>query len=306
MTEDNVPIDTIDYLMIKWKKLASWESPKTSAATVGIVTLIYWYLNWTDATTTNLILSAILYIYLSSTFAQTIWPEIRSDDQSNSQVHGNEDEVSVSEISFMIEGTKNYYTVLKDLRSDSPGLFCVFTCGFLMLLGYAGTYFTILPLMYAITICGLVMPVALRKSPWMVQQIVKYSYVVGHAVEEIRKKQIHIVWIDYFKQYLNQIMDKTSSWFHVIKQKTIIRKNLDKNVGEQEGNELKENDGDLQNKEVEERAEHTMTNKEDEENVEDQIVKQVDETSEDVLEKIDNNNSIEQQQDQQNVSANSN
>merc|ERR1719167_864943 len=101
-------------------------------------------------------------------------------------------------------------------------------------------------------------------------------------------------------------MDKTSSWVSVIKQKTIIRKNLDKNVGDQESSKLKENDGDLKNKEVEERAEHPMTNKEDEENVEDQIVKQVDETSEDVFEKIDNNNSIEQQQEQQNVSANSN
>merc|ERR1712060_279062 len=136
---------------------------------------------------------------------------------------------------------------------------------------------------------------------WMVQQIVKYSYLVGHAVAEIRKKQIHIVWIDYFKQNINQIMDKITSWLHKIKQKTVIRKNLDKNVGDQESNEVKENDGDLKNKEVEESAEHPMTNKEDEENVEDQIVKQVDETSEDVLEKIDNNNSIEQQ-----LSANSN
>merc|ERR1712060_371627 len=136
---------------------------------------------------------------------------------------------------------------------------------------------------------------------WMVQQIVKYSYLVGHAVAEIRKKQIHIVWIDYFKQNINQIMDKITSWLHKIKQKTVIRKNLDKNVGDQESNEVKENDGDLKNKEVEESAEHPMTNKE-EENVEDQIVKQVDETSEDVLEKIENNNSIEQQ----NVSANSN
>jgi len=309
MTEENLPIDTIDYLMIKWKKLASWESPKTSAATVGIVTLIYWYLNWTDATATNLILSAILYMYLGSTFAQTIWPEIRSDDQSNSQVHANEDEVQkaveASEISFMIEGTKNYYTVLKDLRSDSPGLFCVFTSGVLMLLGYSGTYFTMLPLMYAVTICGLVMPIALRKSPWIVQQIVNYSYVVGNAIVEIQKKQIHIVWIDYFKQFLNQIMDKISNLLHVIKQKTASRKNPDKNVTGQESNEVNDNDGDLKNKEVQENAEHLITNQ-DEENVEDQIIKQVDETSEDVLEKIDNNNSLEQQQEKQNVSADSN
>lgn len=184
MNEETLPIETVDYLMIKWKKLASWENPKYSGATIFIANIAYWYLNWTDSTTLNLTLWAALAVYLSMRFAQTIWPEISYEEKVTKVIDAGEGENGIpeSEISFMVEETKNYFTILKELRKDSPGLFCLFTSGFLLLLSLVGSYVTLLPLMYSVMMGGLVLPLTFRKlkreSPWIMQRLEKFNIIV--------------------------------------------------------------------------------------------------------------------------------
>jgi len=181
MSEENLPIEMIDYLMVKWKKLASWEYPITSAAGIVLLTITFIYLNYSDATILNHILSTILIMYLCSEFAQRILPEIYQPSQMEQNIDTSQD-VSTSEISFMVEGTKSYYRILKDLRNDSPGLFCLVACLILMILGYIGMYIAILPLMYAICMCALILPIMLKKSPFIKEQIAKYSKVIFRAL----------------------------------------------------------------------------------------------------------------------------
>merc|ERR1712083_714706 len=86
-----------------------------------------------------------------------------------------EDAIPETEISFMVEETKNYFTVLKDLRSDSPGLFCTLTSGVFVVLLYFGSYISVVPLLYTIAMSGLVMPIIFRKlcreSPWIMEKV---------------------------------------------------------------------------------------------------------------------------------------
>jgi len=186
MADETLPINTMDFLIIKWKKLASWDNPTYSGLAVSIVTIVYLYLNWTDATTLNLSLWGIVAAYLSTSFATTIWPEVMLEQKSDIGGAGDgEDAIPETEISFMVEETKNYFTVLKDLRSDSPGLFCTLTSGVFVVLLYFGSYISVVPLLYTIAMSGLVMPIIFRKlcreSPWIIEKLEVFK-TMGVAV----------------------------------------------------------------------------------------------------------------------------
>jgi len=224
MADETLPIGTIGFLIIKWKKLASWENPTYSGLAVSIVTILYWYLNWTDATTLNLSLWAIVAAYLCTSFATTIWPEVMLEQKSDIGGAGDgEDAIPETEISFMVEETKNYFTVLKDLRSDSPGLFCTLTSGVFVVLLYFGRYISVVPLLYTIAMSGLVMPIIFRKlckeSPWIIEkfEVVKTmaAAVVKDFMEKVkakmqeRKNVLHDSTQQYtaiFKQYFDKTM----------------------------------------------------------------------------------------------------
>jgi len=187
MSEENLPIERTEYLIMKWKKLASWEYPKTSGAAIILLTITYVYLNHTTATKLNLILSATLTFYLCRIISQIILPEISPESKIEKNIDTTQD-VSMSEINFVLEETKRFCRILKDLQKDSPGLFCLFTCLILLILGYIGIYIAILTLMYAICICALIVPIALRKSPWIKEQIAKYSCLIFHALIDTGRK----------------------------------------------------------------------------------------------------------------------
>lgn len=197
MADETLPINTMDFLIIKWKKLASWDNPTYSGLAVSIVTIVYLYLNLTDATTLNLALWAIVAAYLSTTFATTIWPEVMLEQKSDpkSDIGGagdGEDAIPVTEISFMVEETKNYFTVLKDLRSDSPGLFCTLTSGVFVVLLYFGSYISVVPLLYMLSMSGLVMPIVLRKlcreSPWIVEKLEVFKTMAVAVIKDFMEK----------------------------------------------------------------------------------------------------------------------
>jgi len=187
MSEENLPVERTEYLIMKWKKLASWEYPITSGAAIILLTITYAYLNYTDASKLNLILSATLTFYLCRIISQTIMPEISPERLMEQNIDTSQD-VSMYEINFMLEETKRFYRILKDLRNDSPGLFCFFACLILIIFGYIGIYIAILTLMYAICICALVVPIALRKSPWIKEQIAKYSCLIFRALIDARRR----------------------------------------------------------------------------------------------------------------------
>lgn len=219
MNDDTLPIETLDYLMIKWKKLASWEDPKFSFAAIIIVTIVYWYLKLTDATILNLTLWATLIAYLCLAFAQTIWPEISYEQKTDtlSSTAEGEEEIPESEISIMVEETKNYYTILKDLRGDSPGLFCLFASGFFIILSYLGTYMTLLPLLYLTMIGGIVLPLGFRKMkkefPWIVERLEKTNDMVLVVLQNLWERskikmdawrKATVEWAEYYATIANE------------------------------------------------------------------------------------------------------
>lgn len=184
---DEAPLQlaSLDYLMIKWKKVASWENPKYSGLAFAFVTLLYSYLWYTDATTVNLTCYAMLVGYICVTFAETIWPEIptmyEEKIEVDSNARGEEEEIPESEISIMVEETKNFVQTLIELRANTPGLFCVLCSTFFMILAYFGSMISMLPLLYCVTIVALVMPLASRhlinQFPWVVEKVDKWKDV---------------------------------------------------------------------------------------------------------------------------------
>jgi len=226
MNDDALPIETLDYLMIKWKKLASWEDPKYSFAAIFIATIAYFYLTFTDATTMNLTLWAILIAYLCLAFAQTIWPEMSYEEKTDTVriTAEGEEEIPESEISIMVEETKNYYTILKDLRADSPGLFCLFASGLFIITGYLGSYITLLPFLYLIVIGGLVLPLAVRRMkkelPWIAEKLGKTKNMVVVVLEDLWEKskikieasgKVIMKWIEY---YITRVKELTKRSTH--------------------------------------------------------------------------------------------
>lgn len=217
MYQEKLPIHTADYVMMKWKRLATWENPKSSGAAVFAANVIYWYLNWTDSTVLNLVLWASLILYMSAVFAQVVFPEISfKENTSEGRENGEHTEqIPESEISFIVEGSKTYFVILQELRQDSPGLFCLFVSGAFMLIWYIGAYVSTLHLMYLMIMAGLLLPITIRKlkkeSPWIANQLttIKLGALdLFHSIKEDPRRYWNEVTAKLNKKWLYAIIDQ--------------------------------------------------------------------------------------------------
>jgi hypothetical protein len=72
--------------------------------------------------------------------------------------------ISMSEISFMIEETKTYFSMLRKFRANTPGLFCgILSAFFFMMFWFLGPYCSLLPCLFLALNSCLLLPLALIK-----------------------------------------------------------------------------------------------------------------------------------------------
>merc|ERR1712038_1242102 len=151
------------------------------------------YLKATEHTYLNLALWTLLLVYLYNCVIVPIISEARKPMRPNNQTEAEyiisevlsstlddsitEHDISISEISFFVEDTKTYLTVLRDLRKDSPGMFCLFMSSVLILTCYYGSFVSTGTLVYLLSMASLLLPItmklAMKKLPEKVPMLRK-------------------------------------------------------------------------------------------------------------------------------------
>jgi len=205
--------ECFDQLIAEWKSFASWKHPKKSIGALLIVNIVWTYLKTTECTNLNLALWMIMMVYIYKCVIAHIWMEARSPYQPKKQnpiVQKNQSEfisdliseavdeeikvheISISEISFFVEDTKTYLTVLCDLRKDSPGMFCLFLSSFFFLACYYGSFLSTTTLVYLFTMTSLLLPIItkhlMKRLPERLPLLRVFGTRLRQAASEITKK----------------------------------------------------------------------------------------------------------------------
>lgn len=159
---------TMDNLYAEWKTLAGWKKPINTIGALTVVNIIWLYLTFiTDATVLNLTLYLVLFLYIGNSFKSL--PDVKNyfGWEKKSTTEEEEEEqgtMSMSEISFMIEGTKTYFSILREFRANTPGLFCgFFSAFFFMMFSTFAPYCSLLPCFFLALNGCLLLPLALIK-----------------------------------------------------------------------------------------------------------------------------------------------
>jgi len=202
--EDNIIADIIAdaFVEIKslWKILASWKSPTKSIAAMVAITLVWIYVKMTVHTSGNLALWLILISYVCLVIHKNVRSETRGyieNEEKLAESEESKEEVSMSEVSFLIEDTKTYYTILANLRQDSPGLFCLLLCPYFLLLGYFGSFIATSTLIYLSLIGAILMPLTLKqlkeKFPMISSSLSKLvAYLLATGGPTFRKYSVRV------------------------------------------------------------------------------------------------------------------
>jgi len=202
-----------DQLIAEWKSFASWKHPKKSIGALLTINIVWAYLKTTECTNLNLALWMIMIAYIYNCVIAQIWIEARSPYQPKKQnpiVQKNQSEfisdliseavdeeikvheISISEISFFVEDTKTYLTVLCDLRKDSPGMFCLFLSSFFFLACYYGSFLSTTTLVYLFTMTSLLLPITtkhlIKRLPERMPLLRVCGTKLRQAASEIIKK----------------------------------------------------------------------------------------------------------------------
>jgi len=207
--------ECFDQLIAEWKSFASWKHPKKSIGALLIINIVWMYLKTTECTNLNLALWTILMVYIYKCVIAQIWTEARSPYQPEEQnpiVQKNQSEfisdliseavdeeikvheISISEISFFVEDTKTYLTVLCYLRKDSPGMFCLFLSSFFFLACYYGSFLSTTTLVYLITMTLLLLPITtkhlIKRLPERLPLLREYRTRFKQVMSDINNKII--------------------------------------------------------------------------------------------------------------------
>lgn len=149
-----------------WKHLASWDNTRHSVSALVGINIVSMYLMLTDATPLNLTLYTILLFYIPlSSCGQWILKNAQRQFGWGTVTTTEEEEPSsatMSEVSFMIEETKNKLSVLKKFRSDTPGFFCASLSSFFLVLTFIAPYLTLLQSIWLMLMGSLLLPLGLK------------------------------------------------------------------------------------------------------------------------------------------------
>lgn len=170
--------------LVQLQELALWIDPKSSVAALAIVHLIYWYLASTSCTVLNLTTWACILGFLYTTWVNRIWPEIRVEKPMEEsawtpvrpEVFSAPELVQFSQMARtkIVSGL----SILRDMRANSPGRFCLVACFTFSVVGYLGAYVTALGLFYYTVVCSLTLPglvrVLAQNHPGIQNQIEAY------------------------------------------------------------------------------------------------------------------------------------
>ena len=187
--EPPVPIlIRLEYYVVYAQELALWISPTSSAAALAVVQIIYWYLAYTSSTVLNLTAWACILGFIYTTWTNRIWPEIRVEqplEEASAWTPVRPEVFSAPELVQLTQLAKEKivsgFVYLRDLRTTSPGKFCIVTCFVFSMVGYIGAHITALGLFYYtamsfLTIPGLVRVVC-QHHPDLVEQLKAFLLV---------------------------------------------------------------------------------------------------------------------------------
>jgi len=159
----------LEYYLVRCQELALWTDPKASLMALACIHLAFGYLATTVNTTLNLALWAVLSGFVYTTWTQRIWPEIRVPDEDGQEDSAQSawtpvspDVYSAPELIELLERLKSkaheLYQRAAALRTDSPGVFCVYASLSCLALGYLGTLMSTLALLYYLVVGSFVVP----------------------------------------------------------------------------------------------------------------------------------------------------
>jgi hypothetical protein len=155
----------LEYYLVRAQELALWIDPKSSVAALALVQVVYWYLAYTSSTTLNLTAWACILGFLYTTWVNRIWPEIRVEqplEEASAWTPVRPEVFSAPELVEFSRVAKDkvvsVFVFLRDLRTSSPGRFCLVSCFAFSLLGYLGAYITALGLFYYTAVSALTLP----------------------------------------------------------------------------------------------------------------------------------------------------
>lgn len=180
------------------KHLASWDNTRHSVSALVGINVVSMYLMLTDATPLNLTLYTILLFYIPlSSYGQWILKNAQRQFGWGTTITTEEEEeetssATMSEVSFMIEETKNKLSVLKKFRSDTPGFFCLSLSSFFLVLTFLAPYLTLLQSIWLMLMGSLLLPLGLKhlkeKYPELSEILKKAKNMMLVILDDLLKK----------------------------------------------------------------------------------------------------------------------
>lgn len=161
----------LEYYLVRCQELVLWTDPKASLVALTVIHLAFGYLATTSNTALNLTLWTVLSGFIYTTWTQKIWPEIRVPDEDGVQEDAgaqsgwtpvSPDVYSAPELIELVDRLKSktyeFYQRAAALRTDSPGVFCLYASLSCLVLGYLGTLVTTLGLLYYLVVGAFLVP----------------------------------------------------------------------------------------------------------------------------------------------------